>query len=56
MGVVLSDLKLEVEIYENIDSIVEDLEKKLNELTEEVEAKKTTVLTVWKKNAGTTVI
>ena len=36
MGAVFSDFKLEVENYENIISIVEDLEKKLDELIEKV--------------------
>ena len=41
MGAVFSDLKLEVEKYENIDSIVEDLEKKFDKLIEMVAPKKT---------------
>ena len=56
MDVVFSDLKLDMENYENIDSIVEDMEKKLNELIEKVAPKLTKVLTAWENNTGSTVI
>ena len=39
-GAIFLDLKLEVENYENINNIVEDLEKKLDELIEKVAPKK----------------
>ena len=40
MGAVFSDPELEVENYVNIDSIVEDLEKKLDELIEKIAPKR----------------
>ena len=49
MDAVFSDLELNVENCENIESIVEDLEKKLDELIEKVAPKKTKVLTDQKK-------
>ena len=49
MGAIFSHFKLEVESYENIDSIVEDLEKKMDELFEKVAPKKTKVFTGWEK-------
>ena len=43
MDAVFSDLKLEVKNYENTDSIVEDLEKKFDELSEKVVQKRQSI-------------
>ena len=49
IDVVFSDLKLEVENYENIDIFIEDLEKKLDELIEKVAPKRQKLPTVSEK-------
>ena len=50
IGAVFSDLKLEAENHENIDSIVEDLEKKLDDLTEKAAPKKDKSIKLFRKN------